>query len=436
MRNGFVVFLLVVTSISAKNADAQSAKIHGKVVDSRTMEPIAKATVSIRDRKIETRTGDDGEFELADVAPGEIELYVTTVGYALVRKKIDVSASTPVEVEVLLGPEVLRRTDEVTVTEKPFVTPEPASVSDHTLTQADMRNLTSVLIDDPLRSVQALPGVTTGDDFYAQFSARGAGFRSIGYATDGILLFAPMYEVGDVNDGGSLSMLNGDVIESLTLSTGGFSSKYGDRTAGYLNITTREGNRQRFTNTGTASASGLGWTTEGPIGHSRKASWLFSARKSYLDWLVNKLSDDPSSEFVFGFKDFFAKVSVEPTVRHQFRLSANVGSSRVDQHRDRHFGANNFLFGDSDNKVATGSWFWIISNRFTLDSAVSFDKAVLRNVNHDNQLLYRSTPRQGAFKQDASYQPSASNKVEGGYFARHLMQDTSAGDSTFCHASS
>ena len=48
------------------------------------------------------------------------------------------------------------------------MSPEPASVSDHTLSQADLRNLTSVLIDDPLRSVQSLPGVTTGDDFYAE----------------------------------------------------------------------------------------------------------------------------------------------------------------------------------------------------------------------------------------------------------------------------
>src|SRR4029079_5164701 len=120
--------------------------------------------------------------------------------------------------------------------------------------------------------VQSLPGVTTGDDFYAQFSARGAGFRSIGYATDGVLLSATMYEVGDVNDGGSLSMLNGEVIEEITLSMGGFSSKYGDRTAGYLNITTREGNRRSFANTGTVSLTGYGWTSEGPIGRSGKAS--------------------------------------------------------------------------------------------------------------------------------------------------------------------
>ena len=264
MRN--VLSLLVVFAASflfALNGHAQEATLRGKVVDSRTGEPIAKATVSIRDQKIETRTAANGEFELTGVAPGEVELYVTTVGYSLIRKKLEVAASTTTELEILLGPEVLRRTDEVTVTEKPFVSPDPASVSDHTLTQADVRNVAGVLMDDPLRSAQALPGVTGGDDFSAQFSARGAGFRSIGYSTDGILLYAPMFEVGDINNGASLSVLNGDVVEALTLSTGGFSAKYGDRTAGYLDITTREGNRRRFTNTGTANATGAGWTSEG-----------------------------------------------------------------------------------------------------------------------------------------------------------------------------
>jgi len=424
VKSGIVLVAFIASAfLFSINAQGQAVRIHGKVLDSRTSEPIEKATVSIRDRKFETRTSSSGEFELAEVAPGEIEIYVTTVGYALVRRKIEVLPSIPVELEILLGPDVIRRTDEVTVMEKPFVAPEPASVSDYTLTQADMRNLTSVLIDDPLRSVQSLPGVTTGDDFYAQFSARGAGFRSIGYDTDGILLFAPMFEVGDTNDGGSLSMLNGDVVESMTLSTGGFSSRYGDRTAGYLRIATREGNRQRFTNTGNASISGFGWTSEGPIGSSRKASWLFSARKSYLDWLIEKLSDDPSSAFIFGFKDFFTKVSYDPSVRHQFRLSANVGTSRVDEHRDTNFGPNSFLFGDSTNGIGTARWFWIVSNRFTLDSAVSYDKAVLKTVNHDSRPLFRSAPKQLAFKQDAAYQPTTSNKIEAGYFARRLSQE-------------
>src|SRR5262245_20927188 len=93
----------------------QTASIRGRVLDSRTLEPIEKALVSIRDRRIEIRTGANGEFELREAPAGEIELYVTTVGYALVRKKLDVAPSAALDVEILLGPEVIKRTDEITV---------------------------------------------------------------------------------------------------------------------------------------------------------------------------------------------------------------------------------------------------------------------------------------------------------------------------------
>ena len=161
----------------------------------------------------------------------------------------------------------------------------------------------------------------------------------------------------------------------------------------------------------------------GPIGSARKASWLFSARKSYLDWLINKVSNDPSSRLIIGFEDFFAKLSFDPGVRHQFRLSGDFGLSRADRHSDRTFGLNDFLLGDAQNKVMTGDWFWIISNRFTLHSVVNYDNAVLTNVNHDQQLLFRSSPRQFAFKQDAAYQAGPWNKIEAGYFARRLTND-------------
>jgi hypothetical protein len=404
-------------------ADAQqNVRVHGRVLDSRTSEPIEKALVSIRDRDIATTTNADGEFELSDVVPGEIELYVTTVGYGLVRRKVTVTAGTPVEIEVLLGPDVLRRVDEVTVTVAPFVTPEPSTISDHTLTEAELKNLTSVLVDDPLRSVQALPGITAGDDLVADFSARGAGFRSIGFNMDGVLLVSPLHAVSDISDGGSLSIFNGDVIESLTFLSSAFPATYGDRTASELIVRTRDGSRQRFANAGTLSASGFGWTSEGPIGASRKASWIASARKSYLDYLIDKLTDDPAgAQFVFGFYDAFGKVTLDPSVRHQLRFSGHFANSRVDEQNSINtLGENDFLFGDRKTRIAQGDWRWIPNARVVLDSSVSYTTANARNVNPDNVPLFDSEYRQTGIRQDASLQMLPGNRIEAGYLARKL----------------
>ena len=107
----------------------------------------------------------------------------------------------------------------------------------------ELRNLASVLADDPLRSVQSLPGVAAGDDFYASFASRGAGFASVGFYLDGVLTSAPFHTIRDSNEAYSLTILNGDVVDSMSLINGGAPARYGDRTGAVLNVETREGNR-------------------------------------------------------------------------------------------------------------------------------------------------------------------------------------------------
>ena len=82
MKSGYVIVSIVAVFFMAGTIYArQNVRLHGTVRDSRTNEPIAKALVSIRDLKIETTTDENGDFEIADVPPGDVELYVTTVGY-------------------------------------------------------------------------------------------------------------------------------------------------------------------------------------------------------------------------------------------------------------------------------------------------------------------------------------------------------------------
>src|SRR5262245_31788122 len=117
-RPSGVVLALMFVLLSATTPlyARQNVRFQGRVLDSRTNEPIAKALVSIRERKIETTTNDQGEFEIAEVQPGEVELYVTTVGYGVIRKKIDVNARTAVDNEILLGPEDMSRAADDAVT--------------------------------------------------------------------------------------------------------------------------------------------------------------------------------------------------------------------------------------------------------------------------------------------------------------------------------
>jgi hypothetical protein len=253
-----------------------------------------------------------------------VEIVVTTIGYGIARKTAHVAEGMP-EVEIRVGQEALKRTEEVLVEAPPFDPADAAAPAAHSLRGVELRNLGGVLTDDPLRSVQSLPGIATGDDFYASFATRGSGFSTVGFYLDGVLMSAPFHTIRDINDGYSLTIINGDVVESLSLISGGAPARYGDRTGAVLDVQTREGNRDEFSGRASLGASGVYGTLEGPIGRGRKSSWLVSARKSYLDYVLDRLNTDSGT--TIGYYDVTARLAHSPTPAQTIGLTFVHGRS-------------------------------------------------------------------------------------------------------------
>jgi hypothetical protein len=77
-----------------------------------------------------------------------------------------------------------------------------------------------VAADDPMRAIQALPGVATGDDFQAEFSVRGSAFRHVGVVIDGTPAPLLLHAVRAAGDSGSIAMINSDVLQRAALFAG------------------------------------------------------------------------------------------------------------------------------------------------------------------------------------------------------------------------
>ena len=91
------------------------------------------------------------------------------------------------------------------------------------LTGGEIKNLSGVLVDDPLDAVQSVPGVAANNDLVAQFSMRGASVQRVGIYLDGILLRSPFHKVQNEASTGSLTIFNGDLVETMTLNSVGAS---------------------------------------------------------------------------------------------------------------------------------------------------------------------------------------------------------------------
>ena len=318
--------------IGAASLYAQSAEIRGNVVDARGGEALSNVAVQLVGTLFHATTGGDGRFRLAGVPPGDYVVNVSTVGYHLVKKPFHLDPGETKDFQVILSPETFRQTDSVDVQASPFEPTRQDSPSTLVLGGNDAKNLASVLADDPLRAVQGLPGVSSNNDFDARFSLRGADFSRIGLYLDDVLLHSPFHMLQGQQVSGSATAFNGDMVEELELHEGAFPVRYPDRSAGVLDVHTRDGNRNENSFRIAASASNAGFMAEGPFGHNKRGSWLVSARKSYLQYIFERTFPDTS--YIFGFEDAQARLTYDLTPKNNLTFYVLESFSSLDRHQN------------------------------------------------------------------------------------------------------
>jgi vitamin B12 transporter len=104
------VLLFFTLSFSAKS---QLATIRGKIVDDKTNKPLENVSVRIEGSKKGINTDSTGQFEIAPLKQRRITLLISNVGYASIRKTIDLN-SEPVFVDIKMSAQT-KQLEEVTV---------------------------------------------------------------------------------------------------------------------------------------------------------------------------------------------------------------------------------------------------------------------------------------------------------------------------------
>ena len=351
-----LLFSLTAAAAAAQPASAQFGAIHGRVVDAGTGAGLAKVLVLVEDGGPSTLTDDTGAFNLPLVSAGARRLYVSVVGYILVRRAALVPAGGTLEVTIPLSEGTGTYTETVNVSADRFRATEPAVASLQALGSADIQNLRGVLADDPLRAVQVLPGVVSSDDLRSEFSVRGSHFSHMNLTVDGFstpFLVHTVRAVEDESASGSVAMINSDILEDVTLLSGSYPQRYGDRTGAEVNFRMRAGSRERRQARLAVSGTSASIVGEGPIGRARKGSWLLSARQSYLQFLVERLYEEGQG-INFSFSDAQAKLVYDVTPSQHTELTMIVGRSRLRERDDPD--TEDLFVARNASAIAIGTW--------------------------------------------------------------------------------
>jgi hypothetical protein len=329
--------LAALAAVSTPPADADRPEdalvtLRGRVVDARTGEPLAGASASVERARRQAVADAGGRFAI-DGLPRRLTLRVGAPGYRDLELRLALGTEPP-ELHLPLEPAPPRLGESVTVTATapPSLVDPPAALARRY--EADvLRQLGSVVASDPLRAVQALPGVAANDELNAGFAARGHGFEAVGLYLDGVRLQAPLHTVRDVNDGYSLTIFNQDVLDGVTLLPGTAPARFGNHVGATLSVRTRDGRSDALHGRASVGAAGAFATLEGPLGGGGKASWLASGRRSFLGYIIDRVEDRPT--LALGWRDLTAKVTARPRPSQSVGLMGLLGRARYENTEPR-----------------------------------------------------------------------------------------------------
>jgi outer membrane receptor for ferrienterochelin and colicin len=132
---------------------------------------------------------------------------------------------------------------------------------------------------------------------------------------------------------GFFSVFNADAVKSVTLTKGGYPARYGGRLASILEINMREGNMRRVEGEGSIGLIASKFTISAPI-VKNKASFMFSARRTYIDILARPLillaqrGQDGQAVPGYYFYDLNGKVNYIINDKNRVFLSFYAGDDK------------------------------------------------------------------------------------------------------------
>lgn len=227
MKQYILALILCICGVGVTFSQVQ---ISGKITDDKD-EPIEFATIRVQGTALGTNSNLKGEYSLTVAQRDTLVVEVSCLGYANVvrqyikpKGKITLNAKLyqkSKELGELEVVEIRRQTDQM-----------------QTIDAQSMR-LTPDASGGSVEAVlSTMAGVSSKNEMSSQYMVRGGSYDENSVYINGIEIYRPQLISSGQQEG--LSIINPDMVGSVSFSTGGFSAAYGDKMSSALDITYRE----------------------------------------------------------------------------------------------------------------------------------------------------------------------------------------------------
>ncbi|MFA6798387.1 MAG: TonB-dependent receptor, partial [Bacteroidales bacterium] len=292
------------------SAFGQHGIVRGFVYDKENGEPIIGANVYLNGTTMGAASDVNGFFSISRIPPGDYMLIYSAVGYAKDSVPYTIVADRVYNEKLYLSEE-MQSIDEVVVSAERQEMRTQVQTSVVKVTPKQMERIPTVGSEPDLAQyLQVLPGVIFTGDQGGQLYIRGGAPIQNKVLLDGMIVYNPFHSIG------LFSVFDTDIIKMADVHTGGFGANFGGRISSIMDITTRDGNKNRLSgkfSVGTFMAKAL---LEGPIKKAKSEddgsiSFVLSAKHSYLEQTSKYIySYVDTAGLPFNFTDFYGKISM------------------------------------------------------------------------------------------------------------------------------
>jgi outer membrane receptor for ferrienterochelin and colicin len=409
------MFLLLTSSILfSQNV---TGVITGKIIDKISKQPLPGVNVLVVGTTLGAATDLEGNYTIRGLETGTYQIRASFVGFNSVTKTdVIVNSARP----ALANFELTESTIElegVTVTSD-FFEFDPTEVNSiKSFSYEEIRRAPGGF-EDVVRALSVLPGVAQASAGRNDLVVRGGAPSENLFLVDGLVVPNINHFGTQGATGGPLSFINLDFVENTSFSTGGFSALYGDKLSSVLSIDLREARKDRIGGKALISATQFGLNLEGPI--SNNSNFIFSARRSYLDFIFNAAGFG----FVPEYYDFLGKFNYDINSKNKLSFLFVAALDKVNFNNDDQEKRldNAQILGSNQNQYVTGlTWRSLFDKGFFRVSLsrnfVDFDSSQ-RDTLLNPIFLNQSVEGENEIKADVVYKTSTASEINVGVSAK------------------
>jgi hypothetical protein len=350
-----------------------SVAVTGYITNKDTKEPIAGVTVFVQKLLAGTISNQYGFFSIT-LPRGSHMLQFSFIG--MKEKQVGINLFSAGDMNVEMN-SVLIPLKETVVSAQKNMTLQRSEVGLEKINITSFKLMPSALGEtDIIKNVLLLPGVQTVGEGSSGYSVRG------GSADQNLILLygAPVYNTSHLF--GFFSAVNSDIIRDVTLYKGGIPSKYGGRISSVLDITSKDGSKNKFQGNAGISPVTTHAMVEGPI-IKDTLSYLLAARTTYSNWVLGLIDDPSIKNSKAMFYDLNGRLSWDFDKKNKLDVSGYYSHDAFRLNSDTTYSYNNMIMSARWRHFFSTRFFSVVS---LTNSSYKYSVTSNRNVNEGYKL--------------------------------------------------